>query len=98
MATLEQLKRRRSILKARDEARRDMKKIGLERKKLKKEITELKNPRTTAFRKNLKHGLVHGGKGTLQFLDYITRPVPIKKRTSVKRSIKSYAKRRRRKR
>ena len=99
MATLEELKRRRDVLQARDQSRREIKKIGEDRKKLQREIKDLKNPRTTAFKKMLSKGVMAGGRGTLKLLDDLTRPTPVrrkspKKRKSIKR--KSPKKRRRR--
>lgn len=97
MATLQELERRRDVLRAKAEAKREIKQAGRDRKKLQKEIKDLKNPRTTIFKKNLKKGLIFGGKKTLQFLDDITKPTVIRKpvkRKSPKR--KSPKKRRRR--
>ena len=102
MATLEELKRRKDVLQARAEARREMEQVARDRKKLQKEIKDLRNPRTTAFRKMLKKGVMAGGRGTLKLLDDLTRPTILRKpakRKPVKRKPtkrKSTKKRRRR--
>ncbi len=77
---LTKLKRERDKLKAKLASQKDFAKIQRERKELMKEIAALKNPRSTAFRKNVKRGLIKGGRSTLKYLDDITRPVPMRKR------------------
>ena len=96
--TLQQLKRRRDLLRARDQSRKDFRKIQIERSKLKKEIRELRNPSTTAFKKNLKKGIIIGGRSTLNYLDNLTRPVPVRRGQQKKPVRKAPTKKKRRKR
>ncbi len=93
MATLEELKRRRDVLQARDQSRREIKKIGEDRKRLQREIKDLKNPRTTAFKKMLSKGVMAGGRGTLKLLDDLTRPTPVRRKTTKRKSPKKSPKR-----
>jgi len=86
MATLEELRRRKAQLLAKEQIRRDFMNIQRERDMLKKEIKELKNPRTERFKRNLSKGLSIGGRATFRFLDNITRPAPI--RRPMKKSVK----------
>ncbi len=96
MATLQELKRRRDILRARDEARREMKKIGEDRKRLQREIRDLKNPTTTAFKRMLRKGIMAGGRGTLKLLDDLTKPTILRKPVRKKPVKRKIRKRRRR--
>lgn len=52
------------------------------------EIKALKNPRTVAFKRNLRRGLTTGGKGILDYLDKVTRPVPVKRAPVRRKSVK----------
>lgn len=61
--TLEELKRENQRLKNRVQSQRLM-----------QENMELRNPKTTAFKKNILRGLKSGGKVTMGFLDSITKP------------------------
>jgi len=85
MATTEQLKREIERLKNRQQSKADIKKIGRERKALVQEIVDLRNPKTTVFKKNLAKGVRVGGRGLLKFLDNITEPAPIQKRKKKRR-------------
>jgi|TARA_Y100000310_G_scaffold97876_1_gene95547 hypothetical protein len=81
-------------------ALRKIKAEKIKRESLEKELRELKNPGTTAFKKNLRRGLITGGKKTLRFLDEITRPEVqnsrrIRKNIRPKRKIKSSVRKRR---
>lgn len=93
MATNEQLEREVRRLRAIKESKQDFMKLQRERNNLRKEIKSLRNPNTHMFKKNLKIGLIRGGKETLKFLDNITRPVPVKRKPMKK---KTKQKRRRR--
>ena len=90
MATLKEMRKQRNILK-------DKFRIEQERNRLQKEIKALKNPKTAIFKKNLKKGLIYGGRKTLKFLDDITKPTilrqPVRKKPVRRKSPK---KRRRR--
>jgi len=88
MPTIAQLKRRRKAielknkaLRERNAARRALFNAQKDKEDLRQEIKTLKNPRTVAFKKNLKRGITTGGRTTLKFLDDLTRPVPVRKRT-----------------
>ena len=59
MVTIKQLKKQKAVLQAREEARK-------ERVRLMQEIKALRNPRTVAFKQNLKRGLVTGGRGCIR--------------------------------
>ncbi len=88
MATLQELQRRRDVLQARAESKREIEQVGRERKKLQEEIKALKNPRTAAFKKNLRKGLILGGRGALKFLDEITRPTVIKRKPAKRKVVR----------
>jgi hypothetical protein len=72
--TLEELKRENQRLKNRVQSQREIEEIGRERQRLMQENMELRNPKTTAFKKNILRGLKSGGKVTMGFLDSITKP------------------------
>ena len=78
-----QLKKQRNLLLGKKKALQQRDCIAREKKQLEKEIKELRNPRSSAFRSNLKRGLAGGakytGKKVWSFLDEITRPAPIRK-------------------
>jgi len=101
MATLQELQkqvkilrleneRKEKILKARRESAKEIRLTGEKRKMLEKEIKELKNPQSQAFKKNLKSGLIKGGKGIFNFLKIVSEAGKTydkpKKRISVKRT------------
>lgn len=54
------------------------------RMELEQELKSLKNPHSQAFKSNLQRGLLFGGRKTLQFLDKITRPEPVRRSPSRK--------------
>lgn len=83
MTTLQELKRERARLEIVRKSKIEMAKIQAERKKLKKEIEDLKNPKTKAFKTNVKKGLFMGGRGlgymsakAFNILEKATRPEP----------------------
>ncbi len=76
--TLAQLQSQRDSLRERN-------RIVGESKKLEREIRDLKNPKSVAFRKNLKSGLIKGGRATLKYLDDLTRPVPMRRAPTKKK-------------
>jgi len=106
MTTLQELQKQRDLLRRKRqtelESKRDMLRIQREREELKREIRDLKNPRTSAFKRNLGRGIRTGGRATLRFLDRITeptpaqrmahlrktRPKPVKRRTVKRRTVK----------
>lgn len=77
MVTLEELKRENAKLRARESSRQDMRRIQRERQQLVEENKDLRNPRSTAFKKNLGRAIRRGGSATLRFIDKQTRPIPI---------------------
>ena len=83
--TLAQLQAQRNALVAKASALKKVEMVSQENKKLQKEIRELKNPGTTAFKKNIKSGMIKGGRATLRYLDDITRPVPMRRLKKRKR-------------
>jgi len=72
--TLEELKRENEKLKNKVRNQREMEEIGRERQRLMIENMELRNPKTTAFKKNILHGLKSSGKVTMGFLNSLTKP------------------------
>ena len=66
-------------LRQRNAAKRFLFEAQRERERLRQEIKTLRNPRTVVFKQNLKRGLITGGKGVLDYLDKVTRPVPVKR-------------------
>ena len=80
MTTLEELQRQKRRLQIKREHQGAISRIQREKQQLKKEIKELKNPATQAFKRNVSRGLRTGGRATLNWLDRATRPVPVRKR------------------
>jgi|TARA_Y100000310_G_scaffold312242_1_gene359355 hypothetical protein len=88
MASLEQLRREKQKLLNQAQARREIAQIGRERNQLKKEVRDLRNPKTAVFKRNLSSGLRAGGRATFRFLDRITEPAPVRRRTIKKSPIR----------
>ncbi len=108
MPTIESLKREIARIKKENErkerklrniseGRMEMKQLGRQRTSLERELKQLKNPESTAFKRNVKKGLVSGGKGTARFFrnvmgafeenDRRQRPRPTtKKKTPTRKS------------
>lgn len=63
MATIEQLKREVQMLRAKQSNLEDLRKIQKERVMLQREIKQLKNPRSIAFKKTLNEGIKLASKG-----------------------------------
>ena len=90
MATIEQIRKRKKLLemknkalRQRNAAKRALFEARKEKERLRQEVKTLRNPRTVAFQQNLKRGLMSGGKGIMNYLDQVTRPVPV--RTPIKK-------------
>ena len=80
MPTLQELKkeveklrkeneRKSRVIRTKQESGSDLRRIQEERKRLESEIKSLRNPRSAAFKKNLKKGLMKGGRGLMNFLE-----------------------------
>ena len=52
-------------------SKKEITQIGEERKRLMKEIKELKSPKSSAFKRNLKRGMMTSGKKTFGFLSNV---------------------------
>lgn len=50
------------------ESKREIKDIGREKKTLEGELKRLRNPKSTAFKRNVRRGIISGGKKTFNFL------------------------------
>lgn len=85
MVTNEELRREIAELKKNQQKMKENAALRKQKQSLMREVKDLKNPRTSAFKSNLKKGLKTGGKSTLHFLDVITRPQLVSKVTKKRR-------------
>lgn len=73
------------------ENQREIVQRGRERLKLQKELKDLKNPKSQAFKKNVKQGLIRGGRVGFKFLQRVAEAVeesekPTRRKPSRKRT------------
>lgn len=96
MATLQELRsqvnklrkeneEKRRKLRNRAESGRDLKRIQEERKRLERELKNLKNPRSAEFKRNLRRGAMKTGKGLMNFLESVAETEQPRKKQPVRR-------------
>ena len=72
---IEKIKRDNEVKERRlrniQEGKGEMKQLGRDKKNLQRQLKKLKNPKSSAFKRNVRKGVISGGKKTFGFLERV---------------------------